>query len=145
MGFGFPNPIPSHWDNVSIFLLGHLTLLSPLVCFLFMFWVLLGVSCSFMQVSYCLTCHTLGWIVLESGGSDPWKINPLSWTSLLSRTISPWDSSKQIPKQTKFCSLGQLLDFWNIIKKSQLNIRGHDFFCFVVTALALKPIKNILT
>lgn len=72
------------------------------------------------------------------------EISQFSWDpSFLSRTVCPWDSSKQIPEQAIFCCLGQLLDFLNIMNKSQLNLRGYDFLCFeVVKALALKPIQT---
>jgi len=35
MGFDFPSPSLAYLDNVSLFLQGHLPLLQPLVCFLF--------------------------------------------------------------------------------------------------------------
>lgn len=35
MGFGFPSLFPACSDNVPVFLQGHLPLLWPLVCFLF--------------------------------------------------------------------------------------------------------------
>lgn len=37
MSSGFPNPNPPFLDSVSMFLIGHLFLLPPLLCFLSMF------------------------------------------------------------------------------------------------------------
>lgn len=52
----------------------------------------------------CLVSCTWGWTTAEFGEGDPWKINQLSWTPLLPRTISltGWLSCKEITHNRGF-------------------------------------------
>lgn len=73
VGFGFPDPIPSQSDHVSVFLLGFLLLLPNLLCF-------------FYALEFCQE-------LVRMDHSWVWRrgilnINELFWTLLLLRNIS---------------------------------------------------------
>lgn len=110
MGFGFPNPTPAHCFY-NIFRQGHLFLLPPLICFLFIF----GHLCKLCHS--CLTFCSLGWTILELGGSKPWKSPVLPDRHSFQDHIS-WDFFKQVPEQDKNCS-SELQAYDSTVSSSQ--------------------------
>jgi len=97
----------SPWVTWPFFHLLHAFFL----CFEFC-WEFLVHPCRSPTASAWLPTH---WDGLFSSMEEVILEKPIisSGPSRLSRITYPSDSSKQIPKQTKFCSLGQLFDFRN--------------------------------
>ena len=100
MAFGFPNTNLPFLDNVSMFLIGHLSLLLPLVCLLLMFDFLPGVhSCRPHTTFVRIPAHQ------DRPFLNRWSlnINQLSWNPSSLQNCIPQDFSKQGPEQAKFC------------------------------------------
>lgn len=86
---GFPNSIPASFEKVFIFFLGYLSLLQPLICFLFIVHF-----CQEQFVHHRSSCHF--WITSfskglsshELEGDDPWQSTDSSFLTLLSKAVS---------------------------------------------------------
>lgn len=92
---------------MSTFLIDHLTMLTYLINFLFMF-KMSAAPCLTTQTSFriCSISCKARWTILELGGGDSWKKNQralLDSSSL--QGLIPWDSSKQMPEEVKICTL----------------------------------------
>lgn len=115
VGFGFQNPIHTWPYSVSAFLLDHLSMQSPLVCFLNVFKISVKFIVQPHRPPATFACQD--GLILELGEGDPWKLmRGLSWTPLLSRTAcipqeffqaDPWTGQSLFARTLKLgsCSL----------------------------------------
>lgn len=108
VGFGFYKPIPEHSDSVSIFLLGDMTVLPPLICFLFMLEFCQEAPCSSLQApvsfAWLPACVNTPFFSLEV----IFKNQPALLRRFLSRELYPMRLLK-VGHWT-----GQSLFFWSL-------------------------------
>ena len=85
---GFPKPIPTHLENASKFLLGHLPCFHILyTSFLYSFFFQELLVHHRSSCYLCITSCLKGWASLELGAGHSWKLTDFYDLLLLSRTI----------------------------------------------------------